>query len=183
MAERDAAPADGFRKPVPGRPGVTVRPYYGGLPLEGWTGQDERGESRGIVPVKSGPSGSRKHGPRAQSRRDGAPEGVTLSGSRACSLKPLRAKAGTERRCADWRSISRTYGPRERSPRESGKDYGDRAPQITPGRRSVDYSPLGAGRMAVTSTSCGCALVEDQPWRIPGGVVREVIPGECNACV
>ena len=35
----------------------------------GWTGQDERGESRAIGLVKSRPSESRKHGPEAQNRR------------------------------------------------------------------------------------------------------------------
>jgi hypothetical protein len=32
MVEPDAAPAGGFRKPASGRPWVTVRSYYEGLP-------------------------------------------------------------------------------------------------------------------------------------------------------
>ena len=42
----------------------------------GWTGQDERGESPAIGLAKSQPSESRKHGPEAQNRRGGAPEGA-----------------------------------------------------------------------------------------------------------
>ena len=69
LAGSDAAPAGGARNPVLGRPRVTVRPHYEGLPREGWTGQDERGESSAIGLAKSQPSESRKHGPEAQNRR------------------------------------------------------------------------------------------------------------------
>ena len=58
QAERGAAPAGpGLVSRAPGRPRVTVRPYYGGPPLVGWTGPDERGESPGIRGAKSPLSG------------------------------------------------------------------------------------------------------------------------------
>src|SRR6476660_3003634 len=44
MAAQGAAPAGGIRNPAPGTLRVTVRPYYEGPPLGGWTWQGERGE-------------------------------------------------------------------------------------------------------------------------------------------
>ena len=49
----------------------------------GWTGQDERGESSALGPVKSRRPGPGRHGPRAQNRRGGAPEGVRAASKRA----------------------------------------------------------------------------------------------------
>ena len=69
-----------FARTTPGGPGVTVRPYYEGLPFEGLdAGRMKAGES---LPDRGGaqpPVRPRKHGPEAQNRRGGAPKGV-----RAC---------------------------------------------------------------------------------------------------
>ena len=76
MAEQGAAPADVPRKRISGRPRVTVRPNYVGLPSMAGRGPDERGESPGIRRAKSPLSGPRKYGPEAQNRRGGAPRGA-----------------------------------------------------------------------------------------------------------
>jgi hypothetical protein len=50
----------------------------------GWTGQDERGESSALGPVKSRPSESRKPRSRGTKKsRGGAPEGVRAALKRA----------------------------------------------------------------------------------------------------
>ena len=69
-----------------------------GTARKGWTGQDERSESSAIGLAKSQPSESRKHGPRVQSRRDGA-----LSGARPAIRAP--APQGVDYTGAAWRSI------------------------------------------------------------------------------
>ena len=79
LAERGAAPArPASSAGLPGGLGSPSAPTTGGRPFQGWTGQDERGESPAIGLAKSQPSESRKHGPEAQNRRGGAPEGVPL---------------------------------------------------------------------------------------------------------
>ena len=93
-----AAPADVPRKCIPGRPRVTVRPYYGGLPFTGLdAGRMNAGESLRDQVGRMPSVRPRKYGPEAQNRRGGAPEGVALSGLRArrrTPPKPARAKAG-----------------------------------------------------------------------------------------
>ena len=61
-----------------GRPRVTVRANYVGLPSMAGRGTDKGGESR---PIKGeGPwSSPRKYGPEAQNRRSGAPDGAASS--------------------------------------------------------------------------------------------------------
>ena len=75
----DAAPALVPRKHEPGTPRVAVRAHYEGLPYPGWTGQDERGESRGIRGGNA-LSACRKNGPGERNRRGGA-----LRGARPCA--------------------------------------------------------------------------------------------------
>jgi hypothetical protein len=58
-----------------GRPRVTVRANYVGLPSMAGRGTDEGGESRRIVGLEA-LSGPRKYGPEAQNRRSGAPDGA-----------------------------------------------------------------------------------------------------------
>ena len=79
---------------VPGGLGSPSAPTTGGRPSMGWTGQDERGESPAIGRAKSPPSKSRKHGPGAQNRRGGAPEGDApcAKGARAARRRYSRQR-------------------------------------------------------------------------------------------
>jgi hypothetical protein len=61
-----AAPADVPRKRISGRPRVTVRPNYVGLPSMAGQGKDQRGESLVVGPVKSRPSDPVSTVPRSQ---------------------------------------------------------------------------------------------------------------------
>src|SRR4051812_13401604 len=66
----------GFAPSRPGGLGQPSAPTTWGRPSLGWTGQDERGESRGIGRAKSPPSGPRKYGPEDTKRRGGASSGA-----------------------------------------------------------------------------------------------------------
>ena len=120
------------RKHGAGRPRVAVRPHYEGLPREGWTRQDERGESRVLGRAKSPLSESRKHGPEAQNRRGGAPRGAPV---RVMDRRPgrFRDRSGREaeptgaafrtsacRRSAPSASRGRTEGATPRLPKNRG---------------------------------------------------------------
>jgi len=86
----------------------------------GWTGQDERGESRVLGPVKSRPSESRKYGPGAQNRRGGA-----LRGGAPCA----KGADAARRRLKD--SASRRSAPSLRGHGRKARP----APQNSPGLR------------------------------------------------
>ena len=76
-AGRDAAPAGRSRKPTPGTPRVTVRPYYGGLPFSGLDGAGRREAKASRIRVGGAPpSGPGSYGPGVQSRRGEAPQGA-----------------------------------------------------------------------------------------------------------
>ena len=100
MVERSAAPAGVVRSHALGRPRVTVRPHYGGLPAR--AGRD-RTSGRKLVlgPAKSRPSESRKHGPEAQNRRSGAP-----SGARPAIRTLAPQGVDFEGRCSALRSLT-----------------------------------------------------------------------------
>ena len=123
MVERGVAPAGGTRNPVPGRPRVTVRPHYEGLPRVGWTGQDERGESRALGAVKSRPSESRKHGPEAQNRRGEAPRGVPVRvmGRRSRTFPGQARPQGGPRGAAFRTSACRRFAPSHRGARSKAR--------------------------------------------------------------
>ena len=119
-----AAPADVPRKRISGRPRVTVRPNYVGLPMSGLDAdRTNAGESLRDKVGQRAPVRSRKLRSRGtKSRRDGAPRG-----ERAPRLGARRASQGADLLSAFRRSI-----PSDLS--EGGTSDGDRAPQRSPGR-------------------------------------------------
>jgi hypothetical protein len=110
-----AAPADVPRTHVSGRPRVTVRPNYVGLPARAGRGPDERGRK----PAGSGgamlPVRPRKHGPEAQNRRQ-------WSAERRARLR--RTRTAPRKRGCLWTRLPALHSPRmakgETCPRESG---------------------------------------------------------------
>jgi hypothetical protein len=109
-----------FATTVPGGHRSPSVPTTGDCPLRAGLGRMNAAKAAG--------SGGEELAVRVQEARSEGPKSPRWSAgrrhalrhSRACPPKPERAEAGTERRCADWRSIPRTFGPRERRPRESG---------------------------------------------------------------
>ena len=92
-----AAPAGGVRTPALGRPWVAVRPYYGGLPFNGWTRHGRRRAKARRIGLSQKPPGSApgSYGPRdrkAATERREAPAHRKMCGK-------------TEDWCAAWRSI------------------------------------------------------------------------------
>jgi hypothetical protein len=82
--EQDAVSCARAPQAQPGRPGVTVRPYYGGLPLMPagrGTGKGRGNPERAASPEERSPS----HKP-----RDGAPRGVTAASVSGASGHTLR---------------------------------------------------------------------------------------------
>ncbi|MDO8979449.1 MAG: hypothetical protein Q7V17_09485 [Afipia sp.] len=77
-AEQDAAPARVVRSHVVREAGVTVRANYVALPFAAGRGEDEGGESRPDQGSISSPVFTRKYGPLAKNRRNGAPQGDAL---------------------------------------------------------------------------------------------------------
>ena len=132
-AGRDAAPAGRFRKPTPGTPRVTVRPYYGGPPFSGLdAGRMNGGETC-----------------RDQGGRDApcpAPE-ATVLGRKIAAVKRRKARrptllAGGPGRFRDRPDREAGHGVRRSAPAPDGASpprtfrrgdgkTGDRAPETT----------------------------------------------------
>ena len=119
-----AAPAGVLRKHISGRPRVTVRPNYVGLPARAGRGPDEPGRKPGGSGGAHAPVRSRKHGPEAQNRRGGAPKGDAPAGCRCARRKGPRSRreapAAEATRSAFRRSASLGLSRARRHPRPPG---------------------------------------------------------------
>ena len=82
--------------------GVTVRANYVALPFAAGRGADEGGESRPDQGSSTSPVRTRKYGPLAQNRRNGAPQGDALPEDHRLARD---AGSETNTRCASRHSM------------------------------------------------------------------------------
>src|SRR3569833_3399370 len=99
MAEPDVAPAGGARNPALGRPRVTVRPHYEGLPFGGLDG--------------TGRAGRKPRDRACEEQAVRVPE-ATVPRTQNATMERCEARARTQQArrrkaaadgCASWRSI------------------------------------------------------------------------------